>query len=175
MTRTRSLLLVSLLTLGCGRRSMPPRATGPGLYTAEDFTLILPVGATVRETQRSDAHEIAIVSPDDSSYTMFVARYQLSDSLPLRVLVRREFIADSVESKQNDWGVPGPVRRDSVGRLEAWSFEPTCGDCTMFNTYIARGRTVLRFQCIYSENTASWPSQRAAYASMLASFRWRGA
>src|SRR5437764_4528987 len=63
---------------------MPPRATGPGLYTAEDFTLSLPVGATVRETQRSDAHEIAIVSPDDSSYTMFVARYQLSDSLPLR-------------------------------------------------------------------------------------------
>ena len=169
------MFLISLLAAACGRAPPPPPAAESTSYTTQDFTIVLPPGAITHDVQRSDLHEIVIRSSDDSSYTMFIRRYQESETLSLHALVQREFVADSITSKQNDWGVPGPVRPDTVGGIEAWTFEPTCGDCTMFNTYIMRGHTVLRFQAIYSENTAVWSSQRAVYSAILASFHWQGA
>src|SRR5690349_125424 len=103
--RFSSTSLALLFAVGCRGSGHASAQTGePKQYASHDFTLILPADATVHEIQSPGPREIAISSSDDSSYTMFIAHLDVPDTASLRVLVRRAFINDSIESKANGWG-----------------------------------------------------------------------
>lgn len=150
---------------------------GYRLYQAATFELRIPRNAVVRQLPANDSGMVTryAISGPGSSYLLSIAQYRLTPAMASRQAARLAFHSDSVQSDENDWGVPGAVRRDTVGALEAWGFEPTCGDCTSYRVYLSRGEMLLSFEYVYSENQRLVPRQRAVYRRILASFRWRGA
>jgi len=174
-SRYAFVLLAALATSGSCRTAQ--EHDGATTFRTSSFLLGIPSNAVVRPTRATDSGLVAgySISGPGSSFTLFAYEYRLVPAITSRQAARLAHHSDSIQSAANDWGVPGPVKEDTIAGNEAWGFEPTCGDCTMYRVYLSRGETLVAFEYVFAEDQQVVPRQRTLYRRILSSFHWRGA
>jgi hypothetical protein len=171
---------VHLLRLGCAAvlyAASPSQEADTKAFRTPFVEMLIPSNAIVNAREALDSNELRefLISIPGQSYDLTVSEYLLGVPSSARAAARRGFLADSMQSEQNDWGIPGRVRRDTVGGLQAWGYEPTCGDCSMYRVYLARGKMLVVLEEPLSENDRIAARQRDLCRRILATFRWHGA
>jgi hypothetical protein len=170
------IMLVAALGLSAGARAGVSQTLAARQVVF--FSFDLPTTTSVHR-ERGSPRELLRVALRDSIQlpNLEIVVGLLPKDTSLAGWARAAYLEDSTQSAANDWGRPGRLRHVHLGRLDAWEFEPTCGDCRSFATFAARGDTLVIVTRIFDDRLSRTQVARLErlYARVLASFRWRGA